>query len=303
MEEQAGKRFNNEPAPEHEGAQPKSHKSAAKSAQQKTIIIAVVAALVGVLLGVLGANVFGGVGGGAIGKTTVQKSELDDTIATYNYNGSHNISIRSVLESTGPIDQAKVKDGQYRVPSADSIMGYARQEIMRQVAEEQKITVTDAEVKEFAKKNMGTDDFKQIASQYGMDEEAAKKLVKQSAITRKLFDKVVKEKTGGSSMPTAPEAPAQPEQGKQNEATKGYAEYIKKIAGKALNDKNSAYSKALAQAGYEGGDTATYIQAQAAYAVSYQTFNQEQSKISSVWTEYLNGILSKSSIKIQTLGA
>ena len=78
---------------------------------------------------------------------------------------------------------------------------------------------------------------------------------------------------------------------------------VKKIAGKALNDKNSAYSKALAQAGYEGGDTATYIQAQAAYAVSYQTFNQEQSKISSVWTEYLNGILSKSSIKIQTLGA
>lgn len=265
--------------------------------------IAVACAVVGILIGkfLLG----GASGGGLVGKTKVSESELNSAMATYTYAGATNtISIRDVITSSSSLDSAKNEDGTYNVPSADGALSVARSAIIEKEAEKRGLAVTDDEVTAYAKEMIGSDDIESIASSYGMDADTAKKLIKQSAMMKKLRDDVVSSDAG-----EAPTAPTTPADDQKQTPTAEYAQYIIKLAGDEWDSANNTWKSAdgpyaTALASFTvSNDAATYEAAQAAYYVAYQDYSTKQSAVSTEWTNFVNGLLSNATINLSTLTA
>ncbi len=57
-------------------------------------------------------------------------------------------------------------------------------------AEGRGISVSSKERKAYAKNSIGTDDYSEMASSYGVTEDQAKQIVRQSATLQKLYDRV-----------------------------------------------------------------------------------------------------------------
>ncbi|MBR3157608.1 MAG: hypothetical protein IKF14_00770 [Atopobiaceae bacterium] len=283
--------------------------------------IVAAALVVGLLIGHFAMG--GSSAGGSLNKTTLTESELDTVVAVYSYNGAgSNITAREVLEQNGTLDAAKDEDGNYTVPSADTILSYARNAIIAAEADSKGIEVTDDDLSAYAEEMLGSSDFSSIASTYGMDEDTVKEVLRGSAKMNKLRDEVVGKDNGGTApeAPTAPEVAAPAEGEEQSEEAqqaaqdaandapkKEYADYIIKLAGDEWDAKkgkwksdDGAYATALAD--YEvTKDGASYNAAQAAYYVAYQEYSTKQTEISEKWTDYVNGLLGNSAIDIHTL--
>lgn len=282
--------------------------------------IAIATLVVGLLIGHF---VMGGGAGGSLNKTKLTESELDTTVASYSYNGaSTNVTAREVLEQNGTLDGAKDEEGNYGVPSADTVISYARTQIIVAEAEKQGISVSDEDRDAFAEEMLGSSDYESIASSYGMEEEDVKDVLTKSAMQNKLREQVVGD-TDTGTMPEAPTAPevqpaenAEGEEGQtdeaaqeaaNNEVKKEYADYIIKLAGDQWDkkkgewkDKEGSYATALAD--YEvTKDGASYNAAQAAYYVAYQEYTTKQTEVSQKWSDYVNELLGNSSIQIYTL--
>ena len=258
--------------------------------------------VLGLLLGrfVLG----GGAGSTDIaGKTTVSEAELDKTYATYTYNGkTTDITVREVIEQNGTVDAAKDEEGNYTLPSAEYAMNAARTAILNSEIESRGIEVSEEDAAAYAETALGTSDYDAIASTYGMDAEAVKKLVMDNCRLNALREEVV-----GEELPAMPEAPEAAEEGKEDEATKKYADYIIALVGEEWDAKagtwaseDSAYATALDGYGFTG-DKASYNAAQAAYYVAYQQYSEKQTEMTSTWTEFLNGLLSNATIQVGSL--
>lgn len=282
--------------------------------------IAVAALVIGVLIGHFA---LGGGAGSAINKTKLSESELNTVVGAYSYNGqSHEITAKEVIEESSSLDSAKDEEGNYSVPSADTVVTYARNKIIASAAEGEGVTVSDEELSKYAEETLGSTDYASIATSYGMSEDQIKSLLMQSAQMNALRDKVV-----GTDAGEAPEAPEAPEakttddegnelddeakQAAQDEANKAmdkkYAEYIIKLAGDEWDAKNNKWkaedgSYATALKDYEvKSDGASYEAAQAAYYVAYQDYSTKQSEISEKWTEYVNGLLGSASMSLSSL--
>lgn len=272
------------------------------------LAIAVVALAAGIGGGILiDSHLLGGGSMSASGKTTLAENQLDDTVATMVYNGkTYKISARDAITATGSLDAAKKDDGSYQAPTADAVLSAARNDVLDQAVQEKGITVNDDEVKTYAKQNLGTDDISQIASQYGLDQDAATKVLKQSAAVSKLRDQILGDATKDL---TAPEAPAQPESGKEDTPTADYGKYIINLLGDEWDASKGTWAKTdgdyYAALGNEtfSADSATYAQAQSAYYVAYQKYSQKYSDISAKWTDYVNGLLCNASISLSSLVA
>lgn len=266
--------------------------------------VAVVALVLGVLLGhfVLGG---GSLSASFSGKTTVAEGDLDQVIATYTYKGkTENVTVRDAIESQTSLDAVKDDDGNYTLPNADSALSVARNKILEQVAADEGITVSDDELSSYAEQILGVSDISQIASQYGLSEDQAKDVIRQSAMMYKLKDKVCTSDAG--TAPTAPDAPAEDE---QDTANATYGAYIVNLLGDEWDSANNTWARtdgdyynALKDETWTP-DSATYAQAQMAYSVAYQKYAQASQTASSEWTNYVNGILSGATIQIATLGA
>jgi hypothetical protein len=264
------------------------------------VIIAVVCLAGGIAIGKF---FLGGVTS-ASGKTTVSEGQLDTVVATYTYNGkTTNLTAREVIQMNSTLDNAKDSDGNYTLPTADAILSAARSQIIQQEAEAQGITVSDDDVKSYAKEQLGTDDFDTIASNYGMDSDTVKTILKQSAEMSKLKNKVV----GATS--TQPTAPTAPSDGNDQTASADYAKYIIDLAGDEWDSDKGTwastdgdYYKALSKYTITN-DSATYEAAEAAYYVAYQKYSTEASEASTQWTNYIDGILCNASISISSLAA
>lgn len=272
----------------------------------------------GVWLGIAVVALAAGIGGGilidshllggsmpASGKTTLAENQLDNTVATMVYNGkSYNISARDAISATGSLDAAKKDDGSYKAPTADSVLSAARNDVLDQAVKEKGISVSEDEMKSYAKQNLGTDDISQIASQYGLDEESTKKVLMQSAAVSKLREQILGDATKDL---TVPEAPAQPESGKEEEPSATYGKYIISLLGDEWDASKGTWAKTdgdyYAALGNEtfSADSATYAQAQSAYYVAYQKYSQKYSDINTKWTDYVNGLLSNASISLSSL--
>lgn len=264
----------------------------------------VVALVVGLVVGhfVLGG---GKVTPAFAGKTSVSEGDLDQVMATYTYDGkTDTVTVRQAIESQTSLDKAKTDDGSYTIPSSDAAIDVARNRILAQIAEEQGITVSDDELPSYAEKMTGVSDMSTLASTYGLTEDQAKEIVRESAAMSKLKDKVVTTQTGDA--PTAPETPAD---GNQDTANATYGSYIINLLGDEWDSTNNTWARqdgpyyaALKDETFSA-DSATYAQAQMAYYVAYQQYSTNARSSSSEWTDYVNQTLSKATIQLVTLGA
>lgn len=287
--------------------------------------IACVALVIGILIGKFALAGGAVASGAALGKTTLTEAELDTVVGSYSYNGaSENITAREVIEQSSSLDAAKDDEGNYAVPTADTVLTVARNKIIAAEAANRGITIADEDLSAYAEETLGTADIDSIASSYGMDAETVTELLRQSAQMTKLRDEVV-----DSDQTEAPEAPALPEYttvddegnslpAEETEANQKkayaepkaeYAEYIIALAGDEWDAEKGTWAAedgqyATALADYEvTKDAASYDAAQAAYYVAYQNYSSAQSEISAQWTEFVNGMLSNSTIAISTLVA
>ena len=249
------------------------------------------------------------IGGGSMsgvdlaGKTTVAEAELDDAFAVYTYNGeSHVLSVREVIESAGPLEGSLKEDGTYALPSSEYALSAARNAIINNEVAARGIELSDEEIAAYAEENLGTSDYEAIATTYGMEVDAVKKLITDNCRINALREQVI-----GEDLPPVPEAPATAGEGKEDKVTKEYADYIISLAGDewdsekgAWVDEASPYATALDGADFSK-DGASYNAALSAYYVAYQVYTEKQTAISQQWTDFLNGLLSGASIQVGSL--
>ena len=242
-------------------------------------------------------------GDSVAGKTSLTEADLDKPMGSYNYAGSsYSITAREVIESSSSLDAAKKDDQTYKVPSADSVISVARNQIFSKICDAKNITVSDEEVSEFAQKMVGTSDFSTIASKYGIGEDSIRTQVTAAARLSKLRSETVKAK-----LPVQPTAPTAPSDGNNNAENGDYATYIIGLAGDewdsstgSWKSSDSAYATALAD--YKiTNESASYAAAQAAYYVATQQYQAEANAYSSEWNGYLNEELCKANLTLSTL--
>lgn len=266
------------------------------------IAVAVVAVVAAGILGYfIGAGGFGSKGADS---ATLTDEQLDTTVASWkSKGGSHRVSAKEVLESQYSLDAIKSPEGTYPTPPADAVLSYIRNQIMLDDAKANGIEVDDDAIKAYAKQNLGTSDFDSIAQQYRVSEDQAKEIVRQQALIRKLYEKVV------PGAVDTPQQPSEPADGNAQAATKEYADYIIKLAGKEWDAKKGTWAAtdgpvATALAGAEfNPESATYEQAQAAFYGAYQAYAQEAAKQNEAWTTYVNGLFGKADVSLYGLFA
>lgn len=177
------------------------------------MVIALVAAIAALVIGLaIGAFACKGTPGGGntvAGKTMVSEKELSSEVASFTLNGkSEAITVKEVIEQTSSLEMAKDENGNYQVPSADSVLSVARNRVLIADAQNQGISVSDEDVAEYAEQQMGISDFATIAQNYGMDEATVKNLMRESCIMAKLRDKISGTQSDMSA--TMPNPPTEP---------------------------------------------------------------------------------------------
>lgn len=258
------------------------------------IIVAVVAAVIGYVIG------SGGFGGAGTGTATVGEDQLDTVIASYTYNGaSHDITVRSAIESEYSLESAQNSDGTYSVPSAETIISTVRNNILVSEAESRGIEVSDDEMDQFAESMLGSSDYATLATQYGVTEDQAKEIVHERALIQKLYSQVVPE----ASTATAPTEPTAPENGDTSTSSAEYAQYIIDLAGDEWDSENNTWASTdgsyyVALGDAFTGDTATYEQAVTAYYVAYQEYSNQMSGYTTTWTDFANGLFANANIRL-----
>lgn len=273
-------------------------------AMSHVVVIALVAVLCGGLLGYFVVPMF--MHAGASGKTTIADNAINNTVVgSYVYNGQKiNLTAHDVMYYTTGINSQKMQDDKsYAMPAADNVLAEARAEIIIKEAEKQNITVSDEEVAQFAKDDLGSDDFQKLAENYQLDNaDEAKAIARRAVLEQKLRDSVLKDQA-----PTRPETPTAAADGKDQEKTTQYGEYLVKILGQhwdteknTWKDTENNYYAALKDTNFDG-KTASYEQARMAYYVATQEYIQKQQELSNKWTDYVNNLMSSCSIEISSL--
>lgn len=294
----------------HKAAKKKSGKKGGKKVSLKTpvfVIIVVAAVVAGCLFGafVYPQLPLPGSASEIKGKTTVSEDQLNAALATYNYGGkTYSITVKDCIEENSSLDSAKNDDGTYNMPSADTALSLARNQIMQKAAEDAGITVSDDDVDSYAQSTLGSSDYSSIASQYSMDEDKVKELMKDSCILKKLHDQVVT-----TTIPDQPTAPTQPASGQESTPTADYASYIINLAGDEWDSANNTWASTdgpyySALNSYTiSNDSATYDAAEAAYYVAYSQYSQATQQAQQEWTNYANGLLTNANLTLNSLVA
>ena len=269
--------------------------------------VGIVGVIVGLIIGLL-------IGGPSspLGTTTVPESKLDETIATYKYNGDHKITIRELMEAQGSIDLFKTtdKDGKeaYRIPSSEAVTSYVRNQVLIELADSKGIKVSDDEVFEMLKKSYnvdGQEGLDNLAKQFGTTPEKLKDLVVQQIKGEKLVRNLMGD---GSELPEPPTKPEAPAEGQENKATAEYADYIRNLVGDAWNntdkkwaDDNSSFAKTLVGDNAFNGETATYTQANIVYSIVAQEYQEKVTKGQTKALDEINAAMANTSLTLRTL--
>lgn len=269
-------------APRHEGG---PHKAILIAC---AIVAVVVAAIIGYFVGSGG---FSPEGRG-LSSSTLTDDELDTVVASYSYNGAtHDITAREALESEYSLESIKGKDGTYTAPTASMVLAYVRNQVLLADAASRGIEVSDDEMASFAESSLGTSDYSDISSSYGVTEDQAKTIVRQSATIEKLYEQIVPD----AATTVAPTQPTAPADGSEDTPTADYAAYIINLLGDEWDANANTWARtdgdfyAALGDGFSP-DAATYGQAMTAYYVAYQNYSDVANKASSTWTSYANGL-------------
>ena len=272
------------------------------------IVTGVVALVVGVLLGHFA---LGGFGSSVSGKTTLTESELDQPLGSYTRNGKTvEFTARDVMEATSSVDNyattVSTSDESedstvYSIPAASDCVSYVQNQIIYQAVEDEGITVSDDERDEYAETYAGTSDYATLASSWGISEDDAKSIVEKSCGVYKLHE----EKVGTLSV-TMPDAPTAAEEGQEDVATAEYGQYVVNLLGDEWDSDNETwartdgpYYQSMSSETFTS-QSATYSQAETAYYVAYVQYQTAYSEASQTWTDFVNGLLSETSINLYT---
>ena len=262
------------------------------------LVAVVVSGVVGFFLG------SGGFGAKGVGSATITDGQLDTVVATWKYKGATNkLTAREAIEAQYSLEAAKNSDGTYNAPSSEMVLAYARNQILLAEADSQGLSVTDEERDEYAQSQLGTADYEQMATQFGVSVDQAKQIVTENATISKLYDKVVPKVDGA-----APEAPAEPADGNTETASKDYADYIIKLAGDDWNaeagawaSEDGAFAQALAGSKTFSAESATYADAQTAYYVAYQEYASKAQGGQEAWSKFTNDLYAKADMSLYGL--
>jgi len=283
----------------------KNQKSVKKSASTVvTLVLSVCCLVAGLLIGrfVLGTPT----AANPLNRVTITAGELETVVGTYTYGGeTHAITAREVIEDSSSLAAVVREDGTYEMPTADAILGYARNAIIMSEAESRGITVTDEDVSAYALEVLGTDDYATIASTYGISEDVAKRMLSESAMMKQLRDQVLADTGVGEE----PAAPTVPEDGNKDVASKEYADYVIALLGDEWDAENNTWARtdgtyyATLQTYPISNEEASYEAAEQAYYIAYTAYAMTASNASQEWTNFVNGLLGSASIEIATLYA
>ena len=265
----------------------------------------VLAAVVGLLLGIFGTLIVMHFQPDAPNpvSSTLAANRLDTVVGTYRYAGKvYEITAQDAIQASTGLDTMRNSDGSYDVPTADMVLSYARNQILKNLVIDNGITVTADEVSAYALEIVGSSDMAVVAQYFGMDTAQAQEIMTEAAAVRKLRQTVV------GSVGSSPVPPALPADGNTEVGTAEYYSYIIGLlvgywdsANGIWLDTNNAYYAALVDKVFAAG-SASYEAAQAAYSVAYEQY-ATSSGLDDAWTTYLNAYLSEASISIATLCA
>ncbi|WP_019239196.1 MULTISPECIES: SurA N-terminal domain-containing protein [Enorma] len=266
------------------------------------LVIAIIVAGVGGYF--IGRGGFGGASS-APGSALLTEGQLDATVASYTYKGArHDITAREAIESQYSLDSMKTDDGMYRAPSAETLVAYVRTQILLNEAEARGIEVTDDEVTAYAEQTYGTSDFATLATQYGLSEDQAREIVRNSTMIEKLYNQIAP-----ASTVALPEEPEQPADGDTSTRSKAYADYIINLAGDEWDAETGTWAStdgpyATALQGMDvTADSASYEEAIIAYYVAYQEYATQASQSSQAWTDFANTLFADADMDIYGLYA
>ena len=236
-------------------------------------------------------------------KTSVSEAELDSVMGSYKVGSTtREVTVRDAILEEGTLDAAKLEDGTYRMPSADTVLALARNELLIQEADHRGIEATQSDIDAYALEIVGTSDIAQVAGIMGLDETAARESLARSATIKKLRDEVV-----GHTVLTEPVPPEAAPEGAEDTMLPQYGEYVIELAGdewdRAANmwaDENGRFRSGLRDYTITN-DGATYSAALAAYEIAYAAYSEEEAAVAAVWTTYVNELLTESSAELLTL--
>lgn len=263
------------------------------------VVLVIVAAIVGYAFG---SGALGGTKG--LASATLTEDQLDDTVATYTYNGAtHDVTAREAIESQYSLDSVKSDDDTYAAPSAETTLAYVRSQILLADAESRGIETTDDEISDYAESTLGSSDFENIASTYSLTEDQAKEVTRQSLMISKLQEQIVPD----IANLTAPTQPTTAAEGSEDTPTAEYGAYIVGLLGDEWDADNNTWAstdgpfyQALGSESFSA-DSATYNQAVTAYYVAYQQYQSSMSDLQATWTEYANSLYNKCNITVYGL--
>lgn len=231
----------------------------------------------------------------------LSEDQLDDAVAVYTYDGQAvEVTARMVIDDATNLQQRLNDDGTYSAPTADDILTYVRNQILRELVSANGVEVSDDEAIEYMQTTLGVSDYATLAGYYGLDEDKAKTIVVEGAEVAKLRDTVT------YSVGSAPAAPTAPEDGDNTKASADYATYILGVVGDDWNADTktwadgSDYGSALSAYDFNG-ETANYEMAFAVYSVAAQKYSQSSSEQYGAWQTYTNGYFSTATLTLLTL--
>ena len=266
-----------------------------------TVLVGVVCLLVGALLGLLLLSRVVRLPQSTL-PMTLTESQLDDVVGTYTYDGTvYTITAREAIEDSVSVDSRKNDDGTYDAPTADMVLSYARDSILAAQVAAEGITVTDDELNQYMQDFASTTDLATIAEQYSMTQDQARRMLIEAEGVKELRDSVV------GTVPTKPAEPQAPSDGDTETTNSTYAQYIISLLGSNWDSTNNtwantdnAYYEALKDASFSA-TSANYEAAEAAYSVAASQYSSQLSSANEQWNDYVNSLMSKGSITIDTL--
>lgn len=279
--------------------------------------IAGAVALAALLMGVgFGAGVLSGIElpsdkatielGNAIGSAVIEEDELEEILVVYSYGGEcYPLTVRSVMDSVGHVDDFKTKDGKYEVPPLEDIADVVRNAVIVRVTAERGIAVTDEDINAYVKDSYGLETIDELAQAMNTDPDS----VRRQLHDRVAADRLMKEQLGRGygTVPIKPESAISGNTDPQA-MDPWYAVYILKLAGDDWDsekgewaDKDCDLAKTLS--GYQfDGTTASYEMANRAYEVSLRNYKRTAEYVEQRWVNFLNDLMSHVDMHVKTVG-
>lgn len=233
-----------------------------------------------------------------IGVTEISPDDAKGlVVARYTYDGStHDVTAQDMIDALGT-NATKKDDGNYGMPSADTAITVARDQIIMDECDKQGITVSDDELNTYMEQSYGTTDTAEVAKEYNVDEDQIKEGFQKSARSHKLYLQVT-----GTTDDGAPEMPA------SDADAKALGDYVIGLLGDNWDSDKGTWANTdndfydTLGADWDPSST-TQGEAQSAYQLASQHYQETYTNAYFKWSDYVNGLMSKCTIDIYTLGS